>query len=191
MRCFFLGISHTLWRLGTKSGYLRCVLGYNSEPGKIKTLTSRWRQGTLAPMPGKPYQSKLNPYLQEIHRLRSQTPPVSYQEIARILHEKYGVAVSPNGIFSFVKARSRPRAVYAIAPAFVAHAPGVETGANRRLRGFPFGSHLHSGVPARERRTPVPVQHLDSDLQQQMGAGFGPAHRLLFHKPSADHLVDG
>jgi hypothetical protein len=74
-------------------------------------------------MPGKPYQSKLNPYLQEIHRLRSQAPPVSYQEIARILHEKYGVAVSPNGIFSFVKARSRKRAVYTISPEFIAHAP--------------------------------------------------------------------
>jgi hypothetical protein len=74
-------------------------------------------------MPGKPYQSKLNPYLQEIHRLRSHTPPVSYQEIARILHENYGVAVSPNAIFSFVKARSRKRAVYTISPEFIAHAP--------------------------------------------------------------------
>lgn len=27
----------------------------------------------------------------------------------------------------------------------------AETGANRRLRGFPFGSHLHCGVPAQER----------------------------------------
>ena len=76
-------------------------------------------------MPGKPYQSKLNPYLQEIHRLRSQTPPVSYQEIARILHEKHGLAVSPNGIFSFVKARSRKRAVYTISPEFVANAPAL------------------------------------------------------------------
>lgn len=74
-------------------------------------------------MPGKPYQSKLNPYLQEIHRLRSQAPPVSYQEIARILHDEHGVAVSPNGIFSFVKARSRKRAVYTISPEFIAHAP--------------------------------------------------------------------
>ncbi|MBW0001064.1 MAG: hypothetical protein JO015_18375 [Verrucomicrobia bacterium] len=74
-------------------------------------------------MPGKPYQSKLNPYLQEIHRLRSQAPPVSYQEIARILHDKHGVAVSPNGIFSFVKARSRKRAVYTISPEFIANTP--------------------------------------------------------------------
>lgn len=74
-------------------------------------------------MPGKPYQSKLNPFLQEIHRLRNQAPPVSYQEIARILHEKHGLAVSPNGIFSFVKARSRKRTVYTISPEFIANAP--------------------------------------------------------------------
>jgi hypothetical protein len=66
-----------------------------------------------------------------------------------------------------------------------------ETGANRRLSGLPFGRHLHSGVPARERRTPVPVQHLDSDLQEQVGAGFGPAHLLFLDEPFAHHLVDG
>ena len=76
-------------------------------------------------MPGKPFQSKLNPFLREIYELRGQVPPVSYQQIARLLKECHGVAVSANGVFSFVKARSRPRAVYAIAPAFVAHAPGV------------------------------------------------------------------
>ena len=67
----------------------------------------------------------------------------------------------------------------------------AETGANRRLRGLPFGRHLHGGIPAQERRTPVPVQHLDSDLQEQVGTGFGPPHLLLFHKPFADHLADG
>jgi hypothetical protein len=76
-------------------------------------------------VPGKPFQSKLNPFLREIYELRSQAPPVSYQEIARLLKERHDLQVSANGIFSFVKARSRPRAVYAIAPAFVVHGPGV------------------------------------------------------------------
>ena len=76
-------------------------------------------------MPGKPFQSKLNPFLREIYELRGQAPPVSYQQIARLLKERHGVEVSANGVFSFVKARSRPRAVYTIAPACVAHAPGV------------------------------------------------------------------
>jgi len=76
-------------------------------------------------VPGKPFQSKLNPFLREIYELRGQAPPASYQQIARLLKERHGLAVSANGVFSFVKARSRQRAVYAIAPAFVAHAPGL------------------------------------------------------------------
>ena len=76
-------------------------------------------------MPGKPFQSKLNPFLREIYELRGQAPPISYQQIARHLKARHGLEVSANGIFSFVKARSRPRAVYATAPAFVVHGPGV------------------------------------------------------------------
>ena len=65
-----------------------------------------------------------------------------------------------------------------------------ESGANRRLNVLPFGSRLHCGVPARQRGAPVPVAHLDSDLQQQIGAGFGPPYVLLLHKPLTDHLAD-
>jgi len=51
--------------------------------------------------------------------------------------------------------------------------------------------YLHSGVPARQRGAPIPVQHLGPDLQQKVGAALAPAHLLFFHKPFADHLVDG
>ena len=119
-------------------------------------------------MPGKPYQSKLNPYLQEIHRLRSQAPPVSYQEIARILHEKHGVAVSPNGIFSFVKARSRKRAVYTIAPEFIANAPasgeprpGAEEPEPIRSAEPPGGSFFEPPLPKPRRK---PKYHLSEDF---------------------------
>ena len=119
-------------------------------------------------MPGKPYQSKLNPYLQEIHRLRSQAPPVSYQEIARILHEKHGLAVSPNGIFSFVKARSRKRAVYTISPEFIASAP-VSVEPRPRAEGpepvrpaEPPGSSFFEPPTPKPRRKPQ--YHLSEDL---------------------------
>ena len=94
-------------------------------------------------MPGKPFQSKLNPFLREIYELRGQAPPVSYQQIARTLKERHGVAVSANGVFSFVKARSRPRAVYTIAPAFVAHEPGLQR---------PVPTEPSSAPPARRPR---------------------------------------
>ena len=119
-------------------------------------------------MPGKPYQSKLNPYLQEIHRLRSQAPPVSYQEIARILHRKYGLAVSPNGIFSFVKARSRKRTVYTISPEFIANVPApgeprprIEEPEPARAAELPGSSFFEAPLPKPRRK---PKYHLSEDF---------------------------
>ena len=57
-------------------------------------------------MAGKPYQSKLNPYLQEIAELRKGWPPTTYKEIAKILNQKHpGLNISPNAVWSFVKMR--------------------------------------------------------------------------------------
>jgi hypothetical protein len=47
------------------------------------------------------------------------------------------------------------------------------------------------GGTAGQRGAPIPVQHLGPDLQQTVGAALAPAHLLFFHKPFADHLVDG
>lgn len=60
-------------------------------------------------MPGKPYQSKLIPYTNEIKRMRMEDR--SYQAIANYLEETYGLKVDPSTIFDFVKVRSRPRKV--------------------------------------------------------------------------------
>ena len=60
-------------------------------------------------MPGKPYQSKLIPYANEIRRLRMEDR--TYREIAEHLSETYGVTVDHSTIFNFVKVRSRPRKV--------------------------------------------------------------------------------
>jgi len=60
-------------------------------------------------MPGKPYQSKLIPYTNEIKRMRMEDKP--YREIAEYLYEKYNLQVDPSTIFDFVKVRSKPRPV--------------------------------------------------------------------------------
>ena len=60
-------------------------------------------------MPGKPYQSKLIPYANEIKRMRMEDRP--YQEISEYLKETYGMSVHPSTVFDFVKVRSRPRKV--------------------------------------------------------------------------------
>ena len=76
----------------------------------------------IAKQPG-PYQSVLNSHLVEIARLRETRPqPTPYRTIAKILKEKYGLEVSPNSIWSFVRARTLGRGrklKYKIAPDLV------------------------------------------------------------------------
>ena len=80
------------------------------------------KAGKIAKPPG-PYQSILNSHLVEIARLRDTRPqPTPYRTIAKILKEKYGLEVSPNSIWSFVRARTlgRGRRIkYKIAPDLV------------------------------------------------------------------------
>lgn len=63
-------------------------------------------------MPGKPFQSSLIPYQEEIAALRSRRPPVSYARIADLLRQKYGLGIQRAAIAKFVKSRSGGRKVY-------------------------------------------------------------------------------
>ena len=62
---------------------------------------------------GRPFQSKLEPVAQVIRDLRRHRK--SYREIAEILRDEHGVAVDRTTIWSFVKVRSNPRRVIAMA----------------------------------------------------------------------------
>jgi len=64
-------------------------------------------------MSGKPFQSCLIPYQQEIAALRSERPPVSYARIAALLQDKYGLNIKRAAIAEFVKVRSGGRKIYA------------------------------------------------------------------------------
>lgn len=70
-----------------------------------------------------PYQSVLNSHLVEIAQLRETRPqPTPYRTIAKILKEKYRLEISPNSIWSFVRARTLGRGrklKYKIAPDLV------------------------------------------------------------------------
>jgi hypothetical protein len=80
------------------------------------------------PMPtpgGKPYQSKLLPYIEEIRALRSTWPPTPYREIAEIFRQKYGLEVDRTTIFSFVKVRSGGRKSWVYGPLSKKHKPSV------------------------------------------------------------------
>ncbi len=58
-------------------------------------------------MPGKPYQSILIPYEEEILGLRRQRPPMAYARIAELLKEKHQVSIQRAAICKFVKLRAR------------------------------------------------------------------------------------
>ena len=56
-------------------------------------------------MSGKPYQSSLIPYENEIVSLRRKRPPVSYSRIAELLRDKYQIVIGKKGIQMFIKRR--------------------------------------------------------------------------------------
>jgi len=58
-------------------------------------------------MPGKPYQSILIPYEEEILSLRRQRPPMAFARIAELLMEKHQVPIQRAAICKFVKLRAR------------------------------------------------------------------------------------
>ena len=58
-------------------------------------------------MSGKPYQSILIPYEEDILTLRRQRPPVAFSQIAELLREKYQVSIQRAAICKFVNVRAR------------------------------------------------------------------------------------
>lgn len=58
-------------------------------------------------MPGKPYQSKLAPYEQEVFSLLDEGR--SYRAIAETLNGQYGLNITHNAVFSYVKSRHPSR----------------------------------------------------------------------------------
>ncbi len=63
-------------------------------------------------MPGKPFQSKLEPFYEFIREGRSKR--WSYQKIAEVITQEKGLPVSANAVFSFVKVRAKRRAILAV-----------------------------------------------------------------------------
>lgn len=82
-------------------------------------------------MPGKPFQSKLEPFYEFIREGRSKR--WSYQKIAETLTLKKGLSVSANAVFSFVKVRAKRRKLYALPPPEV---PPAFSSASVKAGGF-------------------------------------------------------
>jgi hypothetical protein len=77
-------------------------------------------------MPGKPFQSKLEPFYEFIREGRSKR--WSYQKIAEVLTHEKGLSVSANAVFSFVKVRARRRRLYVLPPLEAPAASSLSSG---------------------------------------------------------------
>lgn len=63
-------------------------------------------------MPGKPFQSKLEPFHEFIREGRAKR--WSYKKIAETLTREKGLPISANAVFSYVKVRAKKRRLYAL-----------------------------------------------------------------------------
>ena len=83
---------------------------WNKEETERKRVPTSQRSITLGAnhlMPGKPFQSILIPYEEEILSLRRQRPPMAFARIAELLMEKHQVPIQRAAICKFVKLRAR------------------------------------------------------------------------------------
>jgi len=98
------------------------------------------RNKTMPPPGGKPFQSKLIPFAEEIRALRRQRK--SYVEIARLLAER-GIHASPSTVFAFVKVRSKRRHLVTMLDSSSHHVrPTLSDGAIEALKRRPSPSPI-------------------------------------------------
>ena len=83
-------------------------------PKKLGITWEEFASLVMTRMPGKPFQSKLEPFYEFIREGRSKR--WSYQKIADVLTHEKGLPVSANAVFSFVKVRAKRRRLYTLPP---------------------------------------------------------------------------
>ena len=140
----------------------------------------------IVKQPG-PYQSVLNSHLVEIAQLRETRPqPTPYRAIAKILKEKYRLEVSPNSIWSFVRARTLGRGrklKYKIAPDLVQPpappAPSAGPGLSDASGGGQETDQQLSAVEAARARAKARTQKQDT---KKWDLGYDP------NKPLKDQI---
>ena len=132
----------------------------------------------IVKQPG-PYQSVLNSHLVEIAQLRETRPqPTPYRTIAKILKEKYRLEVSPNSIWSFVRARTLGRGrklKYKIAPDLVqppaAPAPSAGPGVSAASGAKQETDQQLSAIEAARARAKARTQKQDT---KKWDLGYDP-----------------
>src|SRR5438034_7572720 len=105
-------------------------------------------------MSGKPYQSILIPYENEILVLRHRRPPMPYAQIAELLQQKHNLIIQGNAIFKFVKVRSGGRKVYS----YSRNAPGEKATTSPAPRVTASSSPPPAVVAVTVKRSPSTIR---------------------------------
>lgn len=107
---------------------------------------------------GRPFRSKLLPYAREIARWQREVPPKSYPEMARLLKDKYGVAVHPDTINSFVLTRVRGKGRAVLPDEFLAGEEEASSSPQRDVSAIPgpLPSRQADAAPA-PPKAPLPA----------------------------------
>jgi hypothetical protein len=108
-------------------------------------------------MPGKPFQSKLEPFYGFIRECR--TKRWSYARIAEAITRDHGMSVSANAVFSFVKVRAKGRKLYTLPaqPAADSILPGHRatepTGEDLEQKASQFFTQPHEPSPTQPKQS--------------------------------------
>ena len=129
-------------------------------------------------MSGKPYQSILIPYEDEIIALRHRRPPMPYAQIAELLQQKHNLIIQGNAIFKFVKVRSGGRKVYSysrnVPEKKAATAPAPQVTAS--------GPHPPAVVAVTVKRSPSTIRFKFTPSDRNNAARLSPEEAAAIRK---------
>ena len=125
-------------------------------------------------MSGKPYQSSLIPYEDEILALRHRRPPMPYAQIAELLQQKHNLIIQGNAIFKFVKVRSGGRKVYS----YSRNAPEKKAATAPAPRVTASGPRPPAVVAVTLKRSPSTIRFKFTPVIVTTRHGSRPSRRL-------------
>ena len=129
-------------------------------------------------MSGKPYQSSLIPYEDEIIALRHRRPPTPYAQIAELLRQKHNLIIQRSAIFKFVKVRSGGRKVYS----YSRNAPEKKAATAPAPLVTASGPHPPSVVAVTVKRSPSTIRFKFTPSDHNNAARLSPEEAAAIRK---------
>ena len=131
-------------------------------------------------MSGKPYQSSLIPYEDEIIALRHRRPPMPYAQIAELLRQKHNLLIHRSAIFKFVKVGSAGRKVYSYS--YSRNAPEKKAATAPAPQVTASGPHPPAVVAVTVKRSPSTIRFKFTPSDRNNAARLSPEQAAAIHR---------